>query len=394
MKKVLFLIEISALLMVHYLINDAAALNCGSEPTAKEAKLKNHLLCDYDQDSGPDSLINVTAALIVESFAFNRYDGSLTVSGWLNMSWTDEHLVWEPAEHDGIKSFVESSLSIWQPDISLHNNHITSNINCNPTNCRIKSNGTVICIPSCMFAATCIPDYYRWPFDKQVCHLLLGGYAYYDDVVPFIFTLLKTTIEQNTVYSENMEWKIIENTTISAANSLVFLKLERHAGVYTIYIFIPAFSLMLLNLLSLWVDTENYQRIILLALSVSGHWIYMQHLYSVIPHNGDTVPDLLIYFRDSLLLSLILIVNTIIVHRMTAGSKQTPKLIERITTYMDNNRIGQLFLTQSSEQLYKNEDSKVEPKSARKTFGNIIDRILFVLLSIVYVIMMLDLLLI
>lgn len=51
-------------------------------------------------------------------------------------------------------------------------------------------------------------------------------------------------------------------------------------------------AFVLLNLISLWVDSENNRRITLLALSFLGHLLYMQHLFWVMPHNGDTVPDL------------------------------------------------------------------------------------------------------
>lgn len=51
-------------------------------------------------------------------------------------------------------------------------------------------------------------------------------------------------------------------------------------------------ALVSLNLISLWVDSETNRRIILLSLSLYGHFIYMQHLYWTVPYNGDSVPDI------------------------------------------------------------------------------------------------------
>lgn len=51
-------------------------------------------------------------------------------------------------------------------------------------------------------------------------------------------------------------------------------------------------ALVLLNLISLWVDSETNRRIIFLSLSLYGHFIYMQHLYWTVPFNGDSVPDI------------------------------------------------------------------------------------------------------
>lgn len=140
-----------------------------------------------------------------------------------------------------------------------------------------------------------------------------------------------------------------------------------------------------------------------------------------------------VYFRDSLLITVILIVNTILVQGMLSFSTQIPNWIQKTTTYMGSNRVGQLFLTKHlvtsviihvktlflryiqfqsiffwqnfGVQLGENEDDinlvesqeneKDIAKSSTKlwrTFGNLIDRILFASLSIAYFIMTLSLL--
>lgn len=58
---------------------------------------------------------------------------------------------------------------------------------------------------------------------------------------------------------------------------------------FPILVFIALASL---NLISLWVDSGSNRRIILLSLSLYGHFIYIQQLYWALPHNGDTIPDI------------------------------------------------------------------------------------------------------
>lgn len=50
--------------------------------------------------------------------------------------------------------------------------------------------------------------------------------------------------------------------------------------------------LVVLNLISLWVDSENNRRFTLLSLSLFGHFMFLQQLYWTLPHNGDTLPDI------------------------------------------------------------------------------------------------------
>lgn len=66
--------------------------------------------------------------------------------------------------------------------------------------------------------------------------------------------------------------------------------------------------MVLLNLISLWVDSVNNQRIILLSLSLLGHFLYMVNLFWALPFNGDILPDLCknlisMYFYQQKLLS-------------------------------------------------------------------------------------------
>lgn len=52
-----------------------------------------------------------------------------------------------------------------------------------------------------------------------------------------------------------------------------------------------------------------------------------------------------IFFRDSLLITVVLIVNTIIVQGMMSCNAETPAWVNQTTAYMGSNRVGHLFLT-------------------------------------------------
>lgn len=62
--------------------------------------------------------------------------------------------------------------------------------------------------------------------------------------------------------------------------------------LFLCWFFLFPLALVLLNLISLWVDSTNNRRIILLSLSLLGHFIYMKNLFWVVPNNGDTIPDI------------------------------------------------------------------------------------------------------
>lgn len=62
--------------------------------------------------------------------------------------------------------------------------------------------------------------------------------------------------------------------------------------IFNLFLFLFNLALVLLNLLSLWIDTENNARIGLLALSLYGHFSYIQQISWYVPSNGDSLPDI------------------------------------------------------------------------------------------------------
>ena len=50
--------------------------------------------------------------------------------------------------------------------------------------------------------------------------------------------------------------------------------------------------MIMMNLISLWIDAENMQRLIILAVSMYAHLMFMLQQTWVVPENGDVCPDL------------------------------------------------------------------------------------------------------
>lgn len=195
---------------------------------------------------------------------------------------------------------------------------------CKTAHCVITSSGTVSCIPPCSHSAKCSPKYDRWPFDIQNCTLHIGTWVNSGDEIDY--KVMKTIISDDELSSQNLEWKLLKATykrnpgnyseTKQTYPSLTFTFLiERHSGELAVTILIPAISkfffsthsvrpninfdlfgivlaLLLLNLITLWVDSEHSRRIILLSLSLCLHFLYIQHLFWILPKNGDTIPDI------------------------------------------------------------------------------------------------------
>lgn len=122
---------------------------------------------------------------------------------------------------------------------------------CKEANCVITSNGIVSCIPPCTHAAKCIPNFSRWPFDRQNCTLHIGTWVNSGEEIDF--KVMKSIITDDELSSQNLEWKLIRATykrnpgnfteTKQTYPSLTFsFLIERHSGSHAAIILIPAFG--------------------------------------------------------------------------------------------------------------------------------------------------------
>lgn len=215
---------------------------------------------------------------------------------------------------------------IWPSDVASSHNEF-----CKVASCVVSSTGLVSCIPPCSHDAKCLSDYSRWPFDTQNCTLHIGTWVNSGEEIDF--KVLKSVISENDLDSQSRQWRLIQATyrrnagnfseTKSTYPSLTFsFTIERHSATWAALILGPALrkhlflcfrnnmyietlliSLMytlllflllvfiLFNLISLWIDTENVQRIFLLAVSMYAHLYFLEQETWLVPNNGDVCPD-------------------------------------------------------------------------------------------------------
>ncbi|PNF14165.1 hypothetical protein B7P43_G13485 [Cryptotermes secundus] len=66
--------------------------------------------------------------------------------------------------------------------------------------------------------------------------------------------------------------------------------LQRHPGGYSSTVVMPAVVLVLLTLLTFWMDPTEMDRLILATVDVVSHILFLQHLGHLLPANGDQTP--------------------------------------------------------------------------------------------------------
>uniref|UniRef100_A0A1A9WYM6 Neurotransmitter-gated ion-channel ligand-binding domain-containing protein n=1 Tax=Glossina brevipalpis TaxID=37001 RepID=A0A1A9WYM6_9MUSC len=150
-------------------------------PDAK--RLYDDLLSNYNKLVRP--VVNTTDVLKVciklklsQLIDVNLKNQIMTTNLWVEQSWYDYKLRWEPKEYGGVHMLHVPSDHIWRPDIVLYNNADGNFEVTLATKATIYSEGLVEWKPPAIYKSSCEIDVEYFPFDEQTCVLKFGSWTY------------------------------------------------------------------------------------------------------------------------------------------------------------------------------------------------------------------------
>ncbi|CAB3403576.1 unnamed protein product [Caenorhabditis bovis] len=108
--------------------------------------------------------------------SINQNDQTMTMHGHIYMKWTDEFLVWNPADYNGIRTARCKKWQVWQPKIKVANSAagIYSNFDFS-TNAHVlihmqeKEKAKVEMYPTFSITVGCSFDFKNYPDDENAC---------------------------------------------------------------------------------------------------------------------------------------------------------------------------------------------------------------------------------
>ncbi|VDO52321.1 unnamed protein product [Onchocerca flexuosa] len=95
----------------------------------------------------------------------------LTLNVWVEQSWHDERIRWDPIEFGNISKLTVGKKYLWTPDIVLYNNARDFSRGFVDTNLHILNNGYTQWAPPAKVYSICKLDVRYFPFDDQFCLL-------------------------------------------------------------------------------------------------------------------------------------------------------------------------------------------------------------------------------
>ncbi|CAO1375370.1 unnamed protein product [Diamesa hyperborea] len=169
--------------------------------------------------------------------------------------------------------------------------------------------------------------------------------------------------------------------------------IERHSALHIAGYIVSAFVLMVVCLSTLWMTPGCVERFVLSGFNLFSHFLFMEQLYWLIPHNGETLPNVVRYFRDSMCIATFILIETIVIQMVMMANDKPAVWIQSITTFATNNKVGEYFFTSARPEPQDSTDllEKLKLQSNDRvlwiTFCRVIDRLIFLILFIIFITM-------
>ncbi|KAJ0171153.1 hypothetical protein K1T71_013352 [Dendrolimus kikuchii] len=304
------------IIVLHTLLrttSQTCVLNNVPEEGNWERKLHNYLRCPTYNFEPPNSNngTNVTITLILKSLSFNTKEEILSFYLWAQMYWYDERLKWDPYQFDNITTTVMMSSQIWIPGLKLINNAIQDDVETFYfTECSVTSSGKVKYTPRISDGVICNTELKNWPYDVQTCQLKFGAWQRGQTIVTFHLNKLaslKTPVKYG-------QWLVKRHTqddvNINDTQILLTFVLERQVASLVAIVFYPASILTILTVTTLFLDVRNNTRLWLSIFSLVNHFLFLSVLQEVIPEHTADSPSLIMYYKGSMILSILVLLLT------------------------------------------------------------------------------------
>lgn len=311
-----------------------------------ETKLHRDLRCGYSTENRPvknyKNTVDVKVRLSIKYMSFDTLEETFTIHSWVAMIWKDEFLTWTPSDYGNIKETQVESHEIWTPSMSLFNADASSY----PSDtfystCMVSNEGTVTCVPQVAHSGICQTTLQRWPYDVQNCTFYFGSWMHSGEQVNF--TLYPTQPVLLDDYHNGPGWKLLNVDSkrlpgiysSSPNETHPILKytfvLKREAAGPAAIVIVPSVVVVLLTLTSLLLDVKDNIRLMLACFSLFGHFTFLTEIGYDIPKHSTGTPIILLFLRDSMILTLASILVTLFLMSLRQRTVPAPTWIVTVT---------------------------------------------------------------
>ncbi|XP_036143708.1 neuronal acetylcholine receptor subunit alpha-9 isoform X2 [Monomorium pharaonis] len=272
----------------------------------------------------------------------------------MSMIWNDSHLTWDPAQYDNINWIPVEGYQIWVPDVWIHNERIgESTSDYMRTKCWVSKQGIVKWLTAAKYSSSCISDNTWWPFSILNCTIQFGSWSHSGDEIQFVASL-NTSLTNIKV--KNVEWDLVKLYMTRWENRYKYISgstnkmlsyhfiLKHHWSIAHIAYVSPIIVLMVMTLMTLWLEPRSFERMVIANLNFICHLLCMQDVHWEMPKSGFNTPKIMFFYESSLGLATFALILTSVLRHLQELTTEPPVWISAGTTSILRSRVGRILL--------------------------------------------------
>ncbi|GMT30642.1 hypothetical protein PFISCL1PPCAC_21939, partial [Pristionchus fissidentatus] len=335
-------------------------------------RLFEDLLSDYNKlvrpvDNNTETLVVKFKLKLSQLLDVHEKNQIMTTNVWLQHSWTDYKLRWNPEDYGGVEVLYVPSDTIWLPDIVLYNNADGNYQVTIMTKAKLMHNGTVEWAPPAIYKSMCTIDVEFFPFDGQTCEMKFGSWTYgglevdlqhKDDNKQRELTeqvMGQEGIQHETVwvvdqgidlsdYYPSVEWDILgvpgkrhEKRYPCCESPFIDLTYEIHLRrktlFYTVNLIFPSVGISFLTALVFYLPSDGGEKISLCISILISLTVFFLLLVEIVPSTSLVIPLIgkyLLFTMVLVTLSVVVTVVTLNVHYRTPTTHTMSPWVKRV----------------------------------------------------------------
>ncbi|XP_046580571.1 acetylcholine receptor subunit alpha-like [Haliotis rubra] len=270
------------------------------------------------------SIVDVDIVVnLLSIFQIEEAKQILILNMYLDVSWTDEILQWEPTDYGGVDFLFIPQNMVWRPDIIFATSvNPYKKLGNSEIQLRLSSGGRMGWSVGDVVNLYCKIDITAYPFDKQKCFVDITTWSYTKDFVN-LRGKYKTAVLEH--YQPNGEW-LLQSSRITTDEELIAGK--RHSVVtmeinlirlqtfYVLNLILPILLLSFLNPFVFVIPIPSGEQLSVSVTVLLSFTVFLSFLGDSLPRNSDRVSLLSLYLGIMMTLSVLQVILTIHVLRI------------------------------------------------------------------------------
>ncbi|XP_060599324.1 neuronal acetylcholine receptor subunit alpha-6-like [Ruditapes philippinarum] len=296
-------------------------------------RLHKHLTERMDIDIRPvinqsDTVHVDVVPVLTHLHGLDEKNQVLTSTFAMQLSWKYETFTWNSSEFGEADSFIISAGSVWTPDVT-YQNAFRENIGVyksKESKVTIKYEGMAVWNTGANLQTGCNVDIRKYPFDTQICTILLGKMTYLD-VQESLRTVTNKMMIKMT--EENNEWIIVDTNIkyLTRRPYLTYIEiqiiLERRYIFYVLNVIIPVVMLSMMNVFTFKLPSSCGERIGYNISLLLTYVVLLNMISDSVPRVSKYVSYIQLYIITQFSMAIIISILSITVVRMENDKYQT-----------------------------------------------------------------------